>query len=121
MTRVALFSRDAEATAGPVGRVNLRSIVAGPGDTFARQADPDGNPAPFSFACDPPGTISEDEAREIAGALQRGKAEGSLRGYDWRLIPERPGAGEAPTRFLVRRAGQGGHHADRPPCAEARW
>ncbi len=120
MVHILLFLSGAEEGATPVGRVNLRSVVAGPGGSFSRLLDDDGSPAPFAFTCEPPGSLNDDDAREVAGALQRGKQSGSLRAYEWRLAPERPG-GEAPTRFLVSRLGQGGHHADRPPCPGARW
>jgi hypothetical protein len=122
MVYILLLPAGAEEGAAPIGRVNLRSVVVAPGGGgFTRLLEADGNPAPFAFTCEPPGALNEDEAREVAGALQRGKLAGSLRAYEWRLAPERPGGGEAPTRFLVYRAGQGGHHADRPPCPGARW
>src|SRR4051812_23303004 len=99
MVYVLLFRSDAEEGAAPVGRVNLRSVVAAPGGAFTRVLDEDGDAAPFSFNCEPPGSLNEDEAREVAGALQRGKLNGSLRAYAWRLAPERQGGGDAPTRF----------------------
>ena len=121
MVYVLLLPVGAGEGAAPAGRVNLRSVVVAPsGAGFTRLLDDDGSPAPFAFSCEPPGVVNEDEAREVAGALQRGKLSGSLRSYDWRLAPERPG-GAAATRFLVSRSGQGGHHADRSPCPGARW
>lgn len=121
MVHVLLLPAGAGEGAAPVGRVLLRSVVAAPGGAgFTRLLDDDGSPTPFAFGCEPPGAVNEDEAREVAGALQRGKTSGGLRAYDWRLAPRRPGGGTA-TRFLVYRSGQGGHHADRPPCAGARW
>src|SRR5262245_59968045 len=121
MAHISLFHSGAEEGSAPYGRVNLRSIVAGAGGAFVRLLDSDGNPAPFSYSCDPPGSINEDDAREIASNLQRGKSSGTVRSCDWRLIPESAGGSEAPSRFLVQRPGQGGHHADRPPCPGARW
>jgi hypothetical protein len=120
MTRVHLFETGDNAPATPVGRVDLHSLLAAPGGGFVRATDEDGNATPFSYACEPRGLLNEDEAREVAAALQRGTLQGRLRSYDWRLAQERADGGEV-VKFLVVRASQRGHHRDLPPCPEARW